>query len=261
MADRHRLRAVPRRPGPGRCARRRSWPGSMTTRASACRAGGRTRDRLRGVPGVRRGAAPLGRRGRSCRTTASGSPTAREGRGGAARRICRATGSRTVTQPRSPTTTGKIERFHQTLGASCSTTRAHYPELEAQATVDDWVPNTTSRARIRRSPRRHRPSASTRAAPAMRPPRAAAARLSAPGAAPEPPAAVAPAEPEPRDADASADDAQQRAEVLARGRGRGRVRARGAGVGNMWVAGGQLWFGPQRAGARVTIWADTESST
>ena len=26
----------------------------------------------------------------------------------------------------------------------------------------------------------------------------------------------------------------------------------------MWVAGGQLWFGPQRAGARVTIWADTD---
>jgi transposase InsO family protein len=53
-------------------------------------------------------------------------------------RICRRNGIETIlTKPRSPTTTGKVERFHQTLQADCF--QAHGPFRDvaaAQAAVD-----------------------------------------------------------------------------------------------------------------------------
>ena len=82
------------------------------------RHGGAPGHRPGGVPGVGRGAAPVRRSRRRCSpTTASSSPTgsARAGRccsTGSAGRTASRTGS---PSPRSPTTTGKVERFHQTL--------------------------------------------------------------------------------------------------------------------------------------------------
>ena len=57
-------------------------------------------------------------------------------------RICRENGIRhLLTAPRSPTTTGKIERFHQTMRAEffTDTDRGYATIAEAQAALDDWV--------------------------------------------------------------------------------------------------------------------------
>jgi transposase InsO family protein len=53
-------------------------------------------------------------------------------------RICRRNGIETIlTKPRSPTTTGKVERFHQTLQADCFTADGPFPDVAAaQAAVD-----------------------------------------------------------------------------------------------------------------------------
>lgn len=55
-------------------------------------------------------------------------------------RICRENGiEHLLTQPRSPTTTGKIERFHRSLRAEFLTGR-RFPDLRrAQAELDEWV--------------------------------------------------------------------------------------------------------------------------
>src|SRR4051794_24482414 len=57
-------------------------------------------------------------------------------------RICRRNGIETMlTKPRSPTTTGKVERFHQTLQADCFAAHGPFPDLAtAQAAVDAFRP-------------------------------------------------------------------------------------------------------------------------
>jgi transposase InsO family protein len=56
-------------------------------------------------------------------------------------KICRRNAiAHRLTQPRSPTTTGKIERFHQTLRRELlDDARPFVSLLEAQAALDDWV--------------------------------------------------------------------------------------------------------------------------
>jgi transposase InsO family protein len=55
-------------------------------------------------------------------------------------RICRENGvEHLLTQPRSPTTTGKIERFHRTLRAEFDTARVFADLAAAQAALDAWV--------------------------------------------------------------------------------------------------------------------------
>jgi integrase-like protein len=56
-------------------------------------------------------------------------------------KICRRNAiTHRLTKPRSPTTTGKIERFHQTLRRELlDDARPFVSVLEAQAAVDDWV--------------------------------------------------------------------------------------------------------------------------
>jgi transposase InsO family protein len=55
-------------------------------------------------------------------------------------RVCRENGiTHRLTQPRSPTTTGKIERFHRTLRAEFRTDRAFASMAAAQAELDAWV--------------------------------------------------------------------------------------------------------------------------
>ena len=55
-------------------------------------------------------------------------------------RICRENGIRhLLTAPRSPTTTGKVERFHKTLKRECLEGRVFADLDEAQAAVDVWV--------------------------------------------------------------------------------------------------------------------------
>jgi transposase InsO family protein len=61
-------------------------------------------------------------------------------------RICRENGiEHLLTAPRSPTTTGKIERFHRTLRAEFDTRRVFSSLKSAQRELDEWVQeyNTT----------------------------------------------------------------------------------------------------------------------
>lgn len=55
-------------------------------------------------------------------------------------RICRENGiGHLLTQPRSPTTTGKIERFHRALRTEFRTDRVFKNLATAQAELDEWV--------------------------------------------------------------------------------------------------------------------------
>ncbi len=55
-------------------------------------------------------------------------------------RICRDNGiEHLLTQPRSPTTTGKIERFHKTLRLELDTRQVFKDLTTAQEAVDEWV--------------------------------------------------------------------------------------------------------------------------
>ena len=55
-------------------------------------------------------------------------------------RICRENGiEHLLTAPRSPTTTGKIERFHRSLRAEFDTTQVFRSLRIAQAALDEWV--------------------------------------------------------------------------------------------------------------------------
>jgi transposase InsO family protein len=55
-------------------------------------------------------------------------------------RICRENGiDHLLTQPRKPTTTGKIERFHRTLRIEFDTTRVFRTLQVAQEALDEWV--------------------------------------------------------------------------------------------------------------------------
>lgn len=55
-------------------------------------------------------------------------------------RICRENGiGHLLTQPRSPTTTGKIERFHRALRTEFRTDRVFKDLAHAQAELDEWV--------------------------------------------------------------------------------------------------------------------------
>ena len=61
-------------------------------------------------------------------------------------RICRENGiQHLLTQPRSPTTTGKIERFHRAIRTEFGTDRVFASLATAQAELDEWVQqyNTT----------------------------------------------------------------------------------------------------------------------
>lgn len=54
--------------------------------------------------------------------------------------ICREHGiEHLLTQPRSPTTTGKIERFHRSLRAEFLSTAVPFPNLNAAQALDAWV--------------------------------------------------------------------------------------------------------------------------
>lgn len=61
-------------------------------------------------------------------------------------RICRENGiTHRLTQPRSPTTTGKIERFHRSLRAEFRTDRTFTDLAAAQAELDEWVDDYNTR--------------------------------------------------------------------------------------------------------------------
>jgi transposase InsO family protein len=175
--------------------------------------------------------------------------TARFGRGGEVLfdRICRDNGIvHRLTQPASPTTTGKIERFHQTLRRDLLADHGPFATLEDfQATLDAWVADDYNTLRPHQSldmaspADRFAPVPDTeRQALPLRLPAALVAAPSLPEAPkservlPLPPLAPTPG-------------AVEFDRVV-------------PASGNLAVAGKQFWLGPERAGVTVTFWADPD---
>jgi hypothetical protein len=161
-------------------------------------------------------------------------------------RICRENGiTQRLTKPRSPTTTGKIERLHQTLQLELLNVRAPFADIEdAQAAVDAWRKDYNTR-------RPHQ--ALNMAYPAARfAPAADAIGLRVPAELTRqgPPSVFAPA-PSPaglaaRPGQDACSDRQGRAVELDR---------LVPPSGNLWIAGQQIWLGPALTGRTVRLWA------
>ncbi len=163
-------------------------------------------------------------------------------------RICRENGiTQRLTKPRSPTTTGKIERLHQTLQQELLNVHGPFASIEdAQAAVDTW----------RKQYNTDRPHQSL----AMGFPAALFTRASSDVLGVRVPAELArtaeSAEPVSiPDADAS---------PLLSGPTVDRVSAGAQAVeldrvvppsGNLWLAGQQIWLGPAMTGRTVRLWA------
>jgi len=157
-------------------------------------------------------------------------------------RICRKNGIRQrLTRPFSPTTIGKVERWHQSLQTDFLTDAGPFASIAAaQAAVDEWrheynherphqsLDMATPASRFRPSP--EAPDALSLWAPADLEP------LTTTRPATDDAAAVA----EP----ASWPDAIEVDRVV-------------PPSGNMWVGGQQFWLSPARAGQTVTLWMDT----
>jgi transposase InsO family protein len=174
--------------------------------------------------------------------------TARFGRGGEVLfdRICRDNGIvHRLTQPASPTTTGKIERFHQTLRRDLLADHAPFDTLnEVQDALDAWVANDYNTRRPHQSLDMASPVERFAPVPDAErealPLRLPAALAAAPSPPPEPPKPerVLPLPPL-----AATPGAVEFDRVV-------------PASGNMTVAGKQFWLGPARAGITVTFWAD-----
>jgi transposase InsO family protein len=179
--------------------------------------------------------------------------TARFGRGGEVLfdKICRRNGiAHRLTQPSSPTTTGKIERFHQTLRRELlDQARPCTSLLEAQAVIDDWVreynadrPHQSLELRAPVTPaQRFQPAPDEQRellplwlpgalASVAEPSRVPTVERAIDAGAPPPPVDGAPVEFE-RVIPAS---------------------------GNLWAMGRQFWLGPARAGQTVRFWAGVD---
>jgi transposase InsO family protein len=164
-------------------------------------------------------------------------------------KICRKNGiTHRLTAPASPTTTGKIERFHLTLRREFLNGRV-FPSIEAaQAALDAWVAEYNT-DRPHQALDEHSPVTPaerfTPVPPAQRdliglwlPPALTLASSTGSPAQPAEPGSPSPA-----------------------GRWLGGPVEFDRVVppsGNMWVAGRQFWLGPARAGTVIRFWADCQ---
>ena len=163
-------------------------------------------------------------------------------------RICRENGiTQRLTRPRSPTTTGKIERLHQTLQLELLNVHGPFASVEdAQAAVDAWRKDYNTR-RPHQSLSMAFPAARFTAAAAgvigLRIPaelsRQPAPLVPDPGPGPDRGMPVAPAQ------DAGSDRQGGAVEL-------DRVVPPS---GNLWLAGQQIWLGPAMTGRTVRLWA------
>jgi hypothetical protein len=161
-------------------------------------------------------------------------------------RVCRENGiTQRLTRPRSPTTTGKIERLHQTLQLELLNVHAPFATIEdAQDAVDAWRKDYNTR-RPHQSLAMAFPAArfttATDAIGLRVPPELTSQPpvLPAPDPAPSVPAA-SPAGPN------RATSGPGRAVELDR---------EVPPSGNLWIAGQQVWLGPAMTGRTVRIWA------
>jgi hypothetical protein len=183
-------------------------------------------------------------------------------------RICRTNGIvHRLTEPRSPTTTGKVERYHQSLRELIDHSGPFADEADAQAAIDAWVLEYNTR----------RPHQSldmcvpadrflTRAVEQEQQQAETLIPLQLPASLVEtmpPTATTARAVPAALPGSVSATAVQQAAAKVA---AQGAVYAHGPvefdrmvpTSGNMAVLSKQFWLGPARSGEVVRFWADTQ---
>ncbi|MFI7681032.1 IS481 family transposase [Actinophytocola sp. NPDC049390] len=163
-------------------------------------------------------------------------------------RICRDNGiTHRLTQPASPTTTGKVERFHQTLRRELLDDHPPFPSiLAAQAAVDTWVSEYNC----------DRPHQGLdNAYPADRFTTGQPQRQTAGELLPlHLPPSLKPVQ------DTAANLTPDGAESLPEAYQGGPVEFERVvpASGNLGVAGKQFWLGTARAGVTVTFWASVE---
>jgi hypothetical protein len=164
-------------------------------------------------------------------------------------RICRENGiTQRLTRPRSPTTTGKIERLHQTLQLELLNEHGPFDSIEAaQAAVDAW----------RQEYNANRPHQSL----AMAFPAARFAPATGQALGLRVPASLTPAGP----AEAVPSTAGAGEPLVTAGAGNSQPASYAVELdrvvppsGNLWVAGQQIWLGPAMTGRVIRIWADTQ---
>lgn len=173
-------------------------------------------------------------------------------------RICRENGiAHRLTQPASPTTTGKVERFHQTLRRELLDDCGAFESIgAAQAALDAWVQeynlDRPHQALDMQSP-------GDRFTPVPEQERDVLG-LRVPGVlALVPQQRTPPAKPDPSEAAAVPAGLSEPAPAAARLESGGPVEFERVvpASGNLQVAGKQFWLGPARSGLTVTFWADT----
>src|SRR5262249_30151611 len=162
-------------------------------------------------------------------------------------RICGENGiTQRLTKPRSPTTTGKIERLHQTLQHELLTVHPPFDTIgDAQAAVDAWRQDynaTRPHQSLGMAFPATRFAARTGELIGLRIPaelRADAATMHLDGQSNTPRATQVPGTSEPEVALA---EAVQLSRIV-------------PPSGNLWMAGQQIWLGPALAGRTVQLWA------
>ncbi|WP_435847221.1 IS481 family transposase [Streptomyces hygroscopicus] len=183
-------------------------------------------------------------------------------------RVCRENGiAHRLTQPASPTTTGKVERFHQTLRRELLDDCGAFESIEAaQAALDVWVEEYNS---VRPHQALDMQSPADRFTPIPQEERDVLG-LKVPGVlslVPQQrmapvvvPPAGEPAEPVPAVVAPEASGLPVRGPEGVASVGHGGPVEFDRVVpasGNLQVAGKQFWLGPARSGLTVTFWADT----
>ncbi|MGV9246726.1 IS481 family transposase [Streptomyces sp. NPDC003710] len=175
-------------------------------------------------------------------------------------RICRENGiAHRLTQPASPTTTGKVERFHQTLRRELLDDCGAFESIEAaQTALDAWVEEYNC---MRPHQALDMQAPGDRFSPVAEQERDVLG-LRVPGVlALVPQQRIPPEDPEPAPTEASEVPAALPelvpAVVPVEPGGPVEFERVVPASGNLQVAGKQFWLGPARSGLTVTFWADT----
>ncbi|WP_433393956.1 IS481 family transposase [Micromonospora sp. KLBMP9576] len=171
--------------------------------------------------------------------------TDRFGKGGEVMfdRICRENGIiHRLTQPASPTTTGKVERFHQTLRRELLDGVPVWPDLDTAQAAIDVFRDEYNTDRPHQSLDMAFPA--DRFTPALTAEQVVPVKLPARLTQPVDQALVSPPPPVPVPVQAVPGAVEFERVVPA--------------SGNMQICGKQFWLGPARSGVTVTFWADTD---
>jgi len=171
-------------------------------------------------------------------------------------KICRENGiTHRLTKIHSPTTTGKIERLHQTLQRELLDVHGPFESIEAlQAALDAWREEYNT-------DRPHQSLAMAFPASRFTPAVSALelrvpAQLTAPTPEPKPPQPG----PDPRPAHSVPVEAPEQLTVQAQnGLPAVEVDRVVPASGNLWIGGQQVWLGPALSGRQITLWADAIS--